>query len=223
MKKAILAGAGSIFCLTLFTSPALFGASTEPLFPAGLDWKPGPVCTYDVVHNGKKARWNFSVSEASGSTIKGAWTREAGGPAVSIPVVKVENGLKFTEEMSLVFGTPMTAEPAYQWVISPLEPKKAWEGRSVLSGTDAAGKPWKVDVKYDSKVGDWEKVTTPAGETLALRIVTNEKLSGVGASFSGAGKSTTWMGPGACSVKKYEYKNSFADSASLVLVAESGQ
>jgi hypothetical protein len=140
-----------------------------------------------------------------------------------VPVVKTENGLKFTEDMSMVHGTPMTAEPAYQWLVFPLEPNKAWEGRSVVSGTDAGNKPWKVDVTYTSKVSDWEKVKTPAGETLALKIVSDEKIVGLSANFTGTARTTTWIGTGACSLKKLEYKNSFKETASAVLAAGSSQ
>ena len=223
MRKAILLCSGTAIGLTLLVSRSLFGATPDALFPSGLDWKPGPVCTYDVVHNGKKARWNFSVSEAAGGTTRGAWTRDVGGATVSVPVVKTENGLKFTEDMSMLHGTPMTAEPGYQWLMFPLEPKKAWEGRSVVSGTDVGNKPWKVDVTYTSKVSDWEKVKTPAGETLALKIVSDEKIAGLSANFSGTARTTTWIGAGACSLKKLEYKNSFKETASAVLAAESSQ
>ena len=220
MRRAILGRAATILSVTILIPQAAAAAPPDPLFPAGLDWKPGPICTYEINHNGKKARWNFAVSEVSGDQIKGAWTRDAGGSTVSVPVVKIQSGLKFTEDMSMVHGTPMTAEPGYQWLNFPLEPKKTWEGRSVVSGIDAANKPWKVETTYTSKVADWEKVKTPAGDTLALPIVSDEKIVGLSANFSGSGRSTVWIGPGACSIKKLEYKNSFKETASLVLVSE---
>ena len=173
-------------------SGARAAPTPDPLFSTGLDWKPGTTCTYDIVHNGKKARWTFAVSEASGDKVNGTWTRDASSPIVSVPVVKTEKGLKFTEDMSMIHGTPMTAEPGYQWLAFPLEPGKSWEGRSVVSGTDAASKPWKVDVTYSSKVSDWEKVKTPAGESAAVRIVTDEKIAGLSANFSGTVRGTLW-------------------------------
>lgn len=207
------------FSLTSIAPLSSIAADPDPLFPTGLGWKPGPSCTYDIDHNGKKARWTFSVSEVDGDKIKGIWERTA-GPATAIPVVKTENGARFTEEMSLVHGTPMTAEPAYQWLVFPLEPGKKWEGRSVVSGTSSAGKPWKVDVTYTSKVDGWEKISVAGKSAPALKIITDEKIAGVSANFSGTGKGSLWMGDGACSIKKLEYKNSFKETASLMLVSE---
>jgi hypothetical protein len=223
MRKGFWLSLGAVVWVNSLVSQAALGAAPDPLFATGLDWKPGPVCTYDTVHNGKKARWNFSVSESAGGTIKGSWSREGSGAAVSVPVVKTENGLKFIEDMSMVHGTPMSAEPGYQWLAFPLEPRKAWEGRSVVSGTDAGGKPWKVDVRYASKVSDWEKVKTGVGEALALKIISDEKIAGLSANFSGTAQMTTWIGPGICSLKKLEYKNTFKETASAVLAGESGQ
>jgi hypothetical protein len=203
-----------------FAAPlASVAANPEPLFPTGLDWKPGPACTYDIDHNGKKARWTFTVTGVDGDKTSGVWTRSTGEPA-SVPVVKTENGAKFTEDMSLIHGTPMTADPGYQWIAFPLEPGKKWEGRSVVSGMSAAGKPWKVDVSYTSKVDGWEKVSIAGKSNLALKIVTEEKIAGLSANFSGTAKGSMWIGPGACSIKKLEYKNSFKETANLVLVSE---
>ena len=221
MKAAIFSYVAGVLSVLTLVSGAPAAPTPDPLFATGLDWKPGPICTYDIVHNGKKARWTFAVSEASGDKIVGAWTRDVSGSVVSVPVVKTEKGLKFTEDMSMIHGTPMTAEPGYQWLAFPLEPGKSWEGRSVVSGTDAAGKPWKVDVTFNSKVSDWEKVKTGAGEAAAMRIVTDEKIVGLSANFSGTGRGTVWIGAGACSLKKLEYKNSFKETASLLLVSES--
>lgn len=221
MKAAIFSYVIGVLSVFVLTSEAFAAPTPDLLFPMGLDWKPGTTCTYDIVHNGKKARWTFAVSEASGDKIVGAWTRDGSSPIVSVPVVKTEKGLKFTEDMSMIHGTPMTAEPGYQWLAFPLEPGKSWEGRSVVSGTDAASKPWKVDVTYNSKVSDWEKVKTPAGESIAMRIVTDEKIAGLSGNFSGTARGTLWVGAGACSLKKLEYKNSFKETASFVLVSES--
>ena len=215
-SKSILS---AVLCLSAVPLASV-AANPDPLFPTGLDWKPGPSCTYDIDHNGKKAQWIFTVSEVDGDKIKGVWTRGGGEPVVSIPVVKTENGAKFTEDISFVHGTPMTADPGYQWLAFPLEPGKKWEGRSVVSGTTAAGKPWKVDSTFSSKVGDWEKVTIAKKSGLALKIVTEEKVVGLSANFSGTGKMSLWMGTGACSIKKMEYKNSFKETASLMLVSE---
>ena len=210
----------AVLALAAIAPLASHAANPEPLFPMGLLWKPGPTCIYDIDHNGKKARWTFTVSETDGDKIKGVWTRSGGGPETLIPVVKTENGAKFSEEMSLIHGTPMSAEPGYQWVIFPLEPGKKWDGRSVVSGTTGAGNPWKVDVAYVSKVDSWEKMSIAGKSNLVLKIVTDEKIMGLSANFSGTGKSSLWMGDGACSIKKLEYKNSFKETASLMLVSE---
>jgi hypothetical protein len=207
MKGMILGCVLALLSMTTLVPQAPAAGAPDPLFPAGLDWKPGPICTYDINHNGKKARWTFTVSEVSGDQTRGAWSRDVGGSTVSVPVVKTEKGLKFTEDLSMVHGTPM----------------KAWEGRSVVSGTDATNKPWKVDVTFTSKVSDWEKVKIPAGDTFALRIVSDEKIVGLSGNFSGTARNTYWLGSGACSLKKLEYKNSFRETASLVLVSESSR
>jgi len=150
MKAAIFSCVAGVLSAFVLVSGAPAAPTPDPLFPMGLNWKPGTTCTYDIVHNGKKARWTFTVSEASGDKVMGIWTRDASSPVVSVPVVKTEKGLKFTEDMNMIHGAPMTAEPGYQWLAFPLEPGKSWEGRSVVSGTDAASKPWKVDVTYNS-------------------------------------------------------------------------
>ena len=195
----------------------------SPLINRGMLFKQtGPLltCTYDIDHNGTRARWTFSVSELEGDKIKGVWSRISGGPATSIPVVKTENGAKFTEEMSLVHGTQMMADPAYQWIMFPLGPGNKWEGRSVLSGTSSGGKPWKVDVSYVSKVDGWEKISVAGKTSPALKIVSEEKIVGLSSTFSATGKLSIWMGDGPCSVKKGEYRNSFKETASLVLISE---
>ena len=138
MKAAIFSCVAGVLSVFALVSGAPAAPTPDPLFPMGLDWKLGTTCTYDIVHNGKKARWTFAVSEASGDKVMGTWTRDASSPVVSVPVVKTEKGLKFTEDMNMIHGAPMTAEPGYQWLAFPLEPGKSWEGRSVVSGTDAA-------------------------------------------------------------------------------------
>ena len=216
MQRPILA----VFCVFSFVPLSATAGNPDPLYPAGLDWKPGATCTYDGNQDGKKARWTFSVSEVSGDKILGAWTRTAGGPAATVPVVKTEKGMAFTEDMSIIHGTAMTADPGYKWLVFPLEPGKKWDGRSVVSGTTSGGQAWKVDVTYNAKVDGWEKVSAAGKNDLALRIIIEEKIKGLSGNFSGSGKTNIWMGDGACSVKKVEYKNSFRESGSMILVSE---
>jgi hypothetical protein len=211
----------SIVFLLLMSIAALSSAANpDPLYPSGLDWKPGPICTYDMDHNGKKARWTFSVTETSGEKISGVWNRIAGGPPVSVPVVKTEKGMKFTEDLAVLHGTAMTADPGYQWLIFPLEPGKKWDGRSIVSGTNAAGQAWQVEVTYSAKVDGWEKVNAAGKSDPALRVIVEEKIKGLSGNFSGTGKLNMWMGGGTCSVRKVEYKNSFKESGSMILVSE---
>jgi hypothetical protein len=209
-----------LVCLTGALSTIASAANPDPLYPNGLEWKPGPTCTYDIDHNGKKARWTFSVNEVSGDKINGVWNRISGGPSVSVPVVKTEKGARFTEDLALIHGTPMQAEPGYQWLIFPLEPGKKWEDKSVISGTTTAGQAWKVEVTYSSKVDGWDKITVAGKSEQALRIITEEKIKGLSGNFSGTAKSSSWMGSGTCSLRKFEYRNSFKETAGLILVSE---
>jgi len=202
-------------------SPA--AETPDPLVLSDFDWKPGHICTYDINHSGKKARWNLEVIEVSGSQMTSAYTKVGTGSTDAVPVVDVKtgSGIKSTAGLALVHGTPLTAEPGLQWIAFPLAPKKKWKGDAVVSGTSAGGKPWKVRSIFSSKAASrWKKVKTPAGDTLALKIVTKEKIVGLSANFEGTGRLNYWIGRGGCPIKKLKYKNSFKESASLILVSE---
>lgn len=205
----------------LFSGAVWAGDDPEPLFPSGLGWQPGPVCTYAANQNGKKAEWKFEVTGVSGDRINGVWTQISPDPSKTIAVEKTENGLKLTSDITFVHGTQLTASPGYQWVAFPLAPKSKWESESVMEGTDSAGKPWKSNVKSSFKVGKWEKLKTSAGEGMALAVESKERITGVNANYSGSGDLKYWLGSGACSLKKLEYRNSFKEWAKVELVSES--
>ena len=58
-------------------------------------------------------------------------------------------------------------------------------------------------------------------ETMALKFDSKERITGLSASFKGTANLKMWLGHGACSLKKVEYRNSFKERATLELVAES--
>ncbi len=55
---------------------------------------------------------------------------------------------------------------------------------------------------------------------MALRIDSKERITGLSANFKGTADLRMWLGHGACSLKKLEYRNSFKERATAELVAE---
>jgi hypothetical protein len=208
--------------MTMMAPASSVAKTPDPLMLSDFSPKPGQICTYDIVHNGKKVRWNSEVSDVSGDGLKAVWTQVGTGVTVAVPFVDVRtaSGIKLTADLNMVHGTPMTAEPGIQTVAFPLAPKKKWKGTSVVSGTDARNQPWKVSSTFYNKAGRWKKVKTPAGDTMALVIAMRETINGLSASFKGKGLAKTWIGRGGCPVKKYKYSNTFNQSASMILISE---
>jgi len=213
----------TIVAVLMLISPVLFAADTpEPLFTSGLGWQPGEACTYAANHSGKKAEWKFEVNEVTGDLTKATWTQISPNTGVTVPVVKTENGLKFTSDLAWVHGNAITSEPGYQWVVFPLEPKSEWTTEAVMAGVNSKnGKPFKVKVSASFNARKWEKIKTAVGETMALRVDAKERYVGIDANYAGSGSYTIWLGHGACSLKKAQYSNSFSERASLELVSES--
>ena len=216
IKQFVIVAIGMMF------SPILFAADTpEPLFANGLGWKPGPVCTYKANHSGKKAEWTFEVTGVDGNQTTGVWKQLSPDPGISVPVIKIENGLRFTADIAFAHGTAITSEPGYQWLVFPLQPKAEWNTEVVMDGTNGANnKPYKVKVAASFEAKKWEKIKIAAGETMALRVDVNERYVGLDANYKGSGSYKMWLGHGNCSLKKIDYSNSFKEKGALELIAE---
>jgi len=223
MKRITIGLLVGALAVAMLVPQARAAETPDPLVMSDFDWKPGQICTYDAVHNGKKARWHWEVSEVSGSQMNAVWTKVGSGSPVTVPQVQIqsESGINWTRDMNLQHATPMSAEQGFNWIAFPLAPKSKWKSSAVVSGTGADGKPWKVKTAFSSKADKrWKKVKTPAGEFLTLKVVSKESITGLSASFRGTGRATFWIGRGNCLVKKIQYSNSFKESASLTLVSE---
>ena len=200
----------------------LAAGDTDPLTAADFDPKPGNVCTYEMNHNGQKAKWTLEVLEVTDTVVRSEF-RRVGDSSESIPVVdgKSADGILVTSGMAVHHGTQWIAESGIQWTVFPLEPKKKWKSGAVISGTNAAGQAWKVKNKFSNKADKkWKKLKTPAGEFMTLKVVTKESITGLSGSFRGTGRVTYWFGRGDCPIKKWEYRNSFGEKGKSELIAE---
>ena len=220
MKKAMVYALTAASVLAVSTTVRA-ADKPEPLFPSGIDWKPGPICIYKINHNGNKAEWKREVTEAANGEFKVLWTQVSPDPSVKVPGVFNGNGLKLMADLSMVHGTAMTADPGFQWAASPLEPKTKWKTETVFTGTNTSGKTWKARVQSSYQAKKWQKVKTAAGEIMALRVDSKERITGVGASFRGTGNLRMWLGHGGCELKKLSYRNSFNEKATVELVSDS--
>jgi len=193
------------------------GGSEEQGLPTtitGVNWQLGDFCLFELHYGSRQA---YVVKE----TVRAAYvsrvlvTTEHNGKPFDV-VIDPGTG-RITKGVSPANGEPIDIVPSARFFDWPLEPGKRWEDKYSVRGRSFQG-----EVSASFYAERWEKVSVPAGEFYAMKVVREETFTGRNANWQPLRGTSTlfyWVSPQARCVVRQDYENSLGDRSTRVLMA----
>lgn len=163
--------------------------------------------------------WRFAVSYTTepSSTPNRTWSITA----VTADAIKAtEDGepLRLTRDLN-VLESPRDRSSDSRLLAFPLQVGKRW---TYVNDWEFKPKRSRGRAAGEVVVVAWEKVSVPAGEFEAFKLVAKESLSGtspIGSTYAGEATRTYWYAPAARAIVKAEHRNPYLGPTTVVLSA----
>jgi hypothetical protein len=190
------------------------------LFVAGLLLIPDQAVAQAADHPDVRVgdEWKFAVYYTVPSTTPNrTWSITS---VTDAGIGGTENGepLRLTRELNVV-ESPRDKSSNFKLLAFPLEVGKRWHYVNdwLFKMNASTGRS-----TVDAEIVGFERITVPAGEFDAFKLVSRERLSGtspVGSKYAGEITRTYWYAPAACTIVKSVTHDPYIGTTTLQLVA----
>jgi len=181
----------------------------------GFDWKSGDVCTYQFQSGSRKASVHTqTVSDVSAGRVTIADKGDAGSNG---SIVLEQGGASLRNWISQANGQQLVFDPALAWLSLPLRPGNTWAVQTAM-----IAETFQADTTATFRVGDWEKVRTPAGEFVTLKVTAALSyilVNNQGQRNTGTATWVYWVSSGTNCLVKHDYDDSFGEKSSRQLLS----